>query len=90
MKTIWILVTLLSVIVVSEAVIAENEESENYDGLKADNSSDPPLVSSKDLTAILGGVIFFWGSVWALGALFMVALMAKNYCIKSAEAGSDY
>lgn len=54
MKTIWILVTLLSVIVVSEAVIAENEESENYDGLKADNSSDPPLVSSKDLTAILG------------------------------------
>ena len=37
-----------------------------------------------------GGVIFFWGSVWALGALFMVALMAKNYCIKSAEAGSDY
>ena len=56
MKTIWILVTLLSVIVVSEAVIAENEESEheNRDGLKAENSSDPPLVSSKDLTAILG------------------------------------
>lgn len=56
MKTIWILVTLLSVIVVSEAVIAENEESEheNHDGLKAENSSDPPLVSSKDLTAILG------------------------------------
>ena len=37
----------------------------------------------------LGGVICFWGGVWALGALFMVALMAKNYCIKSAEAGSD-
>ena len=56
MKPIWILVTLLSVIVVSEAVIAENEESEheNHDGLKAENSSDPPLVSSKDLTAILG------------------------------------
>ena len=56
MKTIWILIVLQSLIAASDAVIAETEasEHENYDGLKADNSSDPPLVSSKDLTAILG------------------------------------
>jgi len=49
----------------------------------------PPLISSRDLTAILGGVVCFWGGVWALGAVFMVVLMAKNYCIKSAAAGTD-
>jgi len=27
-----------------------------------------------------GGVLGFWGGVWLLGALFMVVLMAKNYC----------
>ena len=64
-----------------------------------------PLISSRDLTAILGtasfspvradeslcsgGVICFWGGVWALGAIFMVVLMAKNYCIQSAAAGAD-
>ena len=56
MKTIWILIVLLIFIAASDAVIAETEasEHENYDGLKTENSSDPPLVSSKDLTAILG------------------------------------
>ena len=56
MRTIWILIVLLSFIAASDAVIAETEggDHENYDGLKTDNSSDPPLVSSKDLTAILG------------------------------------
>ena len=55
MRTIWILV-LLSVIVASGAVIAETEDSEheNFDGLQTEKSTDPPLVSSKDLTAILG------------------------------------
>ena len=38
---------------------------------------------------ITGGVICFWGGVWALGAIFMLVLMAKNYCIKSAAAGRD-
>ena len=58
MRTTLILIILvLSVIVSSGAVIVETEDSEHenhYDGLQADNSSDPPLVSSKDLTAILG------------------------------------
>jgi len=48
-----------------------------------------PMISGRDLTAILGGVICFWGGVWALGAIFMIVLMAKNYCIKSAAAGGD-
>ena len=34
---------------------------------------------------ILGGVICFWGGIWLLGAIFMVVLMAKNYCV-NAEA----
>ena len=41
------------------------------------------------IVSSLGGVICFWGGVWALGAVFMVVLMAKNYCIKSSEAGGD-
>ena len=55
MRTIWILV-LLSVIEASGAVIAETEDSEyeNFDRLQTEKSTDPPLVSSKDLTAILG------------------------------------
>lgn len=56
MRTLWILILLLSVIVASGAAIAETEDSEheNFDGLQTENSTDPPLVSSKDLTAILG------------------------------------
>lgn len=63
MRNIWILIVLLSFIAASEAVIAETEgsEHENYDALRADNSSDPPLVSSKDLTAILGIKKLFGG-----------------------------
>ena len=56
MRTLWILILLLSVIVASGAAIAETEDSdhENFDELQTENSTDPPLVSSKDLTAILG------------------------------------
>ena len=56
MRTLWILILLLSVIEASGAVIAETEDSEHekFDGLQTENSTDPPLVSSKDLTAILG------------------------------------
>ena len=42
-----------------------------------------------NVVPIAGGVVCFWGGVWALGAVFMVVLMAKNYCIKSAAAGTD-
>ena len=56
MRTLWILILLLSVIVASGAAIAETEDSEheNFDGIQTENSTDPQLVSSKDLTAILG------------------------------------
>ena len=35
---------------------------------------------------IAGGVICFWGAVWALGAIFMAVLMAKNYCVDGKAA----
>ena len=50
----------------------------------------PPLMAGlPKVVPIAGGVVCFWGGVWALGAVFMVVLMAKNYCIKSAAAGTD-
>ena len=50
----------------------------------------PPLIAGlPKVVPIAGGVVCFWGGVWALGAVFMVVLMAKNYCIKSAAAGTD-
>ncbi len=36
-----------------------------------------------------GGVLGFWGGVWALGAIFMVVLMAKNYCCNTENAKDD-
>ena len=54
----------LSVITATGAVIAESHEDEatgeqDYDGLQDGISSNPPLVSSKDLTAILGTFVCF-------------------------------
>ena len=54
----------LSVITATGAVIAESHEDEatseqDYDGLQDGTSSNPPLVSSKDLTAILGTFVCF-------------------------------
>ena len=51
----------------------------------------PPLMAGLPnvVPPVAGGVVCFWGGVWALGAVFMVVLMAKNYCIKSAAAGTD-
>lgn len=70
----------------------KDQSSAEFDVLEKindDEIGEAPMISSRDMTAILGGVICFWGGVWALGAVFMVVLMAKNYCIKSAEAGSE-
>lgn len=47
------------------------------------------FISSQDFKAIMGGVICFWGGVWALGGIFMVVLMAKNYCTSSQAAGEE-
>jgi len=88
MTLLNLLVAFLIFSLVLQAETKANSHSDISDASETETLTEP-LISSRDLTAILGGVICFWGGVWALGAIFMVVLMAKNYCIQSAAAGAD-
>eukprot|EP00090_Calanus_glacialis_P008308 TRINITY_DN16618_c0_g1_i2.p1 TRINITY_DN16618_c0_g1~~TRINITY_DN16618_c0_g1_i2.p1 ORF type:complete len:103 (-),score=26.67 TRINITY_DN16618_c0_g1_i2:201-509(-) len=39
----------------------------------------------KEIFAILGGVLGFWGGVWCLGIIFILVLMAKRVACKRGE-----
>ena len=40
-----------------------------------------------NINFIIGGVIGFWGGVFLLGVVFMMALMAQKYCCDTGKIG---
>jgi len=54
-----------------------------------EDAEDASFFYSKDFKAIIGGVLGFWGGVWFLGLVFMVALMAQKYCCDTGQRKDD-
>jgi len=57
-------------------------------------TSQPPTTSyssytswlySKELIAIIGGVLGFWGGVGSLGTMFLMILLSQKYCCVEKE-----
>ena len=39
----------------------------------------------REVKAIIGGVLGFWGGIAGLGTLFLVVVMSKRYCCREGE-----
>ena len=39
----------------------------------------------REVKAIIGGVLGFWGGIGGLGTLFLVVVMSKRYCCREVD-----
>ena len=39
----------------------------------------------REVKAIIGGVLGFWGGIGSLGTLFLVVVMSKRYCCREVD-----
>ena len=39
----------------------------------------------REVKAIIGGVLGFWGGIGSLGTLFLVVVMSKRYCCRDVD-----
>ena len=43
----------------------------------------------REVKAIIGGVLGFWGGVGGLGTMFLVVVLSQRYCCKENEGKDD-
>ena len=39
----------------------------------------------REVKAIIGGVLGFWGGIGSLGTLFLIVVMSKRYCCRDVD-----
>jgi len=59
-----------------------------------DGGLDNLLVSEeenywREVKAIIGGVLGFWGGVGGLGTIFLVIVLSQRYCCKEDDSKDD-
>ena len=62
-----------------------NPELRNADKDKSD-PNEPVVIDEetywREVKAIIGGVLGFWGGVGGLGTMFLVVVLSNRYCCK--------
>ena len=60
---------------------------------KAGNPQDTMIIDEesywREVKAIIGGVLGFWGGVGGLGAMFLVIVLSQRYCCKDEDDGKE-
>merc|ERR1719412_2580192 len=73
----------------------EDDESSSSIDVMADSTGHHDFTSAigdsdegywREVKAIIGGVLGFWGGIGSLGTLFLVVVMSKRYCCRDVDA----
>ena len=60
------------------------EEADNLNNLLVDEEG-----YWREVKAIIGGVLGFWGGVGGLGTMFLVVVLSQRYCCKKDDDKHD-
>ena len=62
----------------------ESDSSATLDNFMVDEEGD-----WREVKAIIGGVLGFWGGVGGLGTMFLVVVLSQRYCCKKDDDKDD-
>jgi len=71
--------------------INDEDESSPHTDIMADSNHYTSTIDDHDegywreVKAIIGGVLGFWGGIGSLGTLFLVVVMSKRYCCREVD-----